>query len=593
MRKKINESIKFLRFTFLYLKGKIFLLLGLNFFAALLDTVGISLFIPILSGFSKEQANSKLSNFDAVLESIFAKLPFDSGFNTICVLLIAVFSIKGFIVYLIAYYRINLQEVFTQKIRQDLVINTSHKTFEKFNEKSISYFQNLHTTEIDRLSQGFLDYFKTLQFLSMILIYTLASLYVDHIFSSLVFSLAMGFNFIYSIIYLKTKRVSRQISKDSSEYQNNIIEFLNQFRYLKATNTFKLYFNKIKGSIWNLKDRKTKIGRLSAVTAGIREPMMIIIIIVSILLHVNLLNGHVDTIIISLVMFYRALNALTLSQNSWNRYLNIYGSYELISDYMDIGIRDFKVANNIEVFELQTIELKEIDVYHTDFKVLHQVSLEIDAYETIAVVGSSGSGKTTLVDTIAALITPRRGHILVNERPMSEVVDTFRDFVGYVTQNPVVFNDDLYNNITLWDTISENNLLRYRRALELSGLTMLEKEIRLNKNGIIETNGSNLSGGQKQRIAIARELYREVKVLIFDEATSALDGASERHIQETLEALKGTCLVIQIAHRLSTVKNADRIILMDSGSIIQIGTFDELRKSNVIFSDMVKVQSLT
>ena len=156
----------------------------------------------------------------------------------------------------------------------------------------------------------------------------------------------------------------------------------------------------------------------------------------------------------------------------------------------------------------------------------------------------------------------------------------------------MIFNDSIFNNVTFWQEKSEENEEKFRKTIEKVSLSEFLNELPEKENTQLGNNGILISGGQKQRISIARELYKDVELLILDEATSALDTETERHIKNNIDLLQGQTTLIIIAHRLSTIKNVDIIYLLDKGKIIASGDFDGLIKSSEKFRKMVELQEL-
>ena len=156
----------------------------------------------------------------------------------------------------------------------------------------------------------------------------------------------------------------------------------------------------------------------------------------------------------------------------------------------------------------------------------------------------------------------------------------------------MIFNDSIFNNVTFWQEKSEENKEKFRQTIEKVSLSEFVNELPEKENTQLGNNGILISGGQKQRISIARELYKDVELLILDEATSALDTETERHIKNNIDLLQGQTTLIIIAHRLSTIKNVDMIYLLDKGKIIASGDFDSLVKNSEKFRKMVELQEL-
>ena len=169
---------------------------------------------------------------------------------------------------------------------------------------------------------------------------------------------------------------------------------------------------------------------------------------------------------------------------------------------------------------------------------------------------------------------------------------SLRSQIGYVSQDPVIFDDSIWNNITLWCDENSENENKFSKVIKDSFIHDFINDLPDKQNTRLGHNGINISGGQKQRIALARELFKDINILFMDEATSALDSESEIAIQKNIDNLKGQLTIIIVAHRLSTIINTDRIILIEKGHIKNEGTYDYLIKNDAKFFNMVKLQSL-
>jgi len=211
----------------------------------------------------------------------------------------------------------------------------------------------------------------------------------------------------------------------------------------------------------------------------------------------------------------------------------------------------------------------------------------------VAFVGESGSGKTTLVNVLAGLIQLRSGTLHIDGTNRDELdINTYQRRIGYITQDPVIFSDTIFNNITFWDEPTAENYARFEKAISQASIKDFIEMHPDKENAELANNGVNLSGGQKQRISIARELYKDVDILILDEATSALDSETERSIQENIDSLHGKYTVLIVAHRLSTIKRVDTIVIMNRGAILQKGSFQELLSNSPVFKKMIDLQEL-
>jgi ATP-binding cassette subfamily B protein len=211
----------------------------------------------------------------------------------------------------------------------------------------------------------------------------------------------------------------------------------------------------------------------------------------------------------------------------------------------------------------------------SDRHVLDDFSLDVKPGETVAFVGESGSGKSTILNLIIGFYKPQSGRILIDGMPMSELsMSRYRQSLAIVLQNNILFSGSIRENITYGlPHISEEKL---QRAVWMANLQDVIDSLPEGLDTKVGEHGGRLSGGQRQRIAIARALVRDPKIIILDEATSALDNASERHVQNAMEQLMQGRTTFIVAHRLSTVKNADRIIVLKKGKIVESGTYEQL-----------------
>ncbi len=223
--------------------------------------------------------------------------------------------------------------------------------------------------------------------------------------------------------------------------------------------------------------------------------------------------------------------------------------------------------------------------------VLEQFDLSVQPGETIALVGPSGSGKTTLMALLPRFYEPDSGRILLDGLPINELrLAELRANIAYVSQDIVLFNDTVAANIAYGAgfQVSEDRILQ---AAEHAHALDFIRELPEGMATLIGENGARLSGGQRQRIAIARALLKDAPILILDEATSALDTQSERKVQQALDTLRRGRTAFVIAHRLSTVENADRIVVLDRGRLVESGTHSELLAQGGLYASLYRMQA--
>ncbi len=268
---------------------------------------------------------------------------------------------------------------------------------------------------------------------------------------------------------------------------------------------------------------------------------------------------------------------------SLDRVNEIMLAEESVSDQLD--------AHDLHSFE-KAIVFKNVGFSYGDRPVLQNINLTINKGEMVALVGPSGSGKSTIASLLVRLMDPQYGSIEVDGQALNSVrLHSWRNQVGVVTQDSILFNDTIARNIALG--FEE---LDMERVVASSKIANALEFIAANPDGFdfnVGDQGGRLSGGQKQRLCIARAVYKNPPLLILDEATSALDTQSEQVVQEAINNMMQDRTSVVIAHRLSTVQKADRIIVMDKGEIVQEGTHEVLMQQEGLYKTLVELQEMS
>lgn len=586
----------FTSFTYFYrhLRHRIFIAVGLSIAVGVLDGFGLSMFLPLLQMVSDSGASAEgMGNLRFLVDAM-ENAGISLSLVSALAFMLVFFTLKGIAKYGSSVYNVILQQYFIRRIRLRIVKSLNQMAFKAFVTSDAGRIQNTMTGEVDRVARAYKSYFEAFQQSILVAVYMGFAFFVDWQFAILVALGGWATNFLYKIIYKHTKGASKKLTNQNHIYQGQVIQHVANYKYLRATGLATGFGDRLRKTIFKVEESRRKIGMLGAILKSAREPMLIGVVAAVILLQTKLLGGDLGPILISLLFFYRALSALTSMQTAWNKYLEVSGSMENMQDFQKQLDKNEQKEGKVELESFGTeIALKGVSFSYGKESVLREVDLTIKKNETVAFVGESGSGKTTLVNLLAGLLPPEEGRMTVDGTERGELnTASYQRRIGYITQEPVVFNDTIYNNVTFWAPPTPENIRRYERAVKRAALTKFINTLPNKEQTQLGNNGINLSGGQKQRISIARELFKDIDILIMDEATSALDSETEKFIQNQIEALHGEYTLLIVAHRLSTIKNADRVVLMDNGKIKSIGTFKELTEKVKRFREMVELQEV-
>ena len=527
----------------------------------------------------------------------------DTAINTVssvCIALIVVFSAKNISLY--------IKNITLSIVQYRLIRDLRNKLYSHFHYLSLSYFNKNKSGEltavlvndIDNMRNSLSIMFQKL-FVEPINILILMSLLF--IVSPKLASIAILIIPISSVIIFGISHSIRRRSKRSQAQlagmTSMIAETIGSMRIVKAFATKSFEIKRFARETQKYYQLMLRRDRLRFVSSPVSETFGATI--AALLLWVGARDVLVTQSISSedflrfILLLFSLFQPLKNLTNVVNELQNGLASADRVFAIMDID-SDIKDTNNaVEIVDLkESLSFNQVSFSYGEKndKVLNNINFKINKGEIIALVGPSGAGKSTLVDLIPRFYDTLDGSIKIDNKNIKELkISSLRTLMGIVTQETFLFDDSVKANIAYGlENISDNQIQEAAKAANADNFI---KELPDGYNTIIGERGVSLSGGQKQRIAIARAIVKNPPILILDEATSSLDSESEKHVQSAIENLMNKRTVIVIAHRLSTVHNADKILVLEKGQIVQEGKHEDLVNNEGLYKQLHKMQFRT
>ena len=515
----------------------------------------------------------------------------------ICVIIVVFTVLKNLFLYLALYVLNPLRNAVLRRLRDDLFSKTLSLPIGFFTEERKGDLISRMTNDINEVELSIMAVLEVFIREPLTIIIFLGTMIV------MSYQLTLVLLVVLPIAGLIIGRISKSLRKSSNLAQEQlgsmlgvIDETLVGMRVLKAFNAEShqhLRFMKLNNLLFRTRNRiaaRRELASPMSETMGIIAVSIILWIGGRMVFEGNGFDGA--TFIAYIALFSQIITPFkNLSAAFYNvqkgtsaldRIEHLLGAENTITERPD--------AKPITTFS-RSIVFKNVNFAYGDKKILQGIDLEIEKGKTVALVGASGAGKSTLVDLIPRFHDVTGGEILIDGINIKDCkLDDLRRLMGVVSQDPILFNDTVYSNITL-GTGGANK----ERVEEAARIANADNFIRQKPEGyetVVGDRGSRLSGGERQRVTIARAVLKNPPILILDEATSSLDTESERIVQDAINNLMKNRTCVVIAHRLSTVQHADEIIVMEKGRIMERGTHTALLAKNGIYRRLVEMQQV-
>jgi subfamily B ATP-binding cassette protein MsbA len=517
----------------------------------------------------------------------------------IILLIGAVFMVKGLLKFGEAAYRGFLHTRLMRELKARLFSEYSGMSYQYYVKRSTGHFLNMINNQTDGLYGAFRGFMDFWVHVVTAFIYVGAATLLAWRFALIALVVGVVLLVLFSRLNQYVRQLSHQVAREMGVLNNLLVQALQGFKYVVSTGQAPRFRRDVTRSIDTFTGYQFRQMLAAAFTRSVKEPLGIALVLGIVLIQVGLMNAPLAPILVSLLLFYRSVSHIIGIQGGWQATMDKIAALELIENELREA-KCWREVNGTTILRplSQGIEFRNVEFCYEkeDLPVLHEISINIPANATVAFVGESGAGKSTLIDMLTLLLRPTSGEVLIDGVSGLEVeVGSWRCQIGYVSQDIVVFDDTIANNICLWQGDYENDphtRMKVEAAAKAAWAHPFIADLPSGYQTPAGDRGVRLSGGQRQRLFIAREIYKNPRLLILDEATSALDTESERYIQKSVQRMKGKTTVVLIAHRLSTIKDADFIYVIEKGRIVEQGSYADLIEKGRRFQRMVEAQQL-
>ncbi|MGB6082935.1 ABC transporter ATP-binding protein [Moheibacter sp.] len=595
-------------------RSSFFIAIVCNFMYAIFNVLALAFMMPILNILFDEKSEPitekpvysgkilELKDFASDYSAFYMQeMADESGPIKIllisCIAFIILFFFRNIFSYMSEFFLIDLRSGVSRDFRVDihnkiLALPVSYFTEKKKGDMLVRISSDVGEVEGNILN-GLVEIIRS----PIMIIVFVTSLFIAS-FQLTLFALIV-FPIMGTLISLIGKSLKRDAGKAQVELGNimsYVDETLNSLKIIKIFNADGQITKRFDASINRYRKLLQKVMKKRALASPTSEFLgaitigMIVFFGGKLSLEGNGLKG--SEFIFYIGIFYTLLDPIKRFSRSLSDIQKGQVSADRIFELLDtqVLIKDNENAIDFPEFK-EKIEFQNVSFGYDDKNVIKDFNLIIKKGENVALVGPSGSGKSTIANLVTRFYDVREGRILIDGIDIRDIkLKEYRKLFGLVTQDSILFNDSVYNNIALGD---ENpSVEKVSSASKIANAEEFIEKLPQKYDESVGESGGKLSGGQKQRLSIARAVYKNPPIMVLDEATSALDTQSEKLVQDALDNMMANRTSIIIAHRLSTIVNADKIIVMEEGKIKESGSHAELLDRNGIYTNLIRLQNL-
>lgn len=555
------------------------------------------LLVPLMQLVGLDVQQGTVGWLSDLVSSVFAAVNVQPTLITVLVAYVLLTSVGALTARWQTIFNLKLEQGFVASLRKRLYKAIANTTWLTFVRSRSSDFTHALTTELDRVGNVTRFVLSTIANTIVLSVYVLLALRLSLVMTALVFLCGAG---LLLMLRKKTKAAhwtGEDISMATNGLHAAATEHLGGMKTTKSYGVEERSSELFSGLAEQVAQMRLNATRVYAEAGFWFQIGSVLALSVILYIAFEVLTLPTAGLLLLLFLFTRIIPLFASIQQNYQKYLNDLPAFTGVMELQERceAAAEIKVELSEEVKLRQGIQLREVSFTYGGEGVppaIRNLNLAIEAGKTTAIVGPSGAGKSTVADLIMGLITPDRGQVLVDGMPLAaERLGSWRHQIGYVAQDTFLFNDTIKANL-LWacPKVDDEEI---KQALKEAAAEEFVSESPEGLETVLGDRGVRLSGGERQRLALARALLRRPSLLILDEATSALDSENEKHVQSAIEELHGHVSVLLITHRLSTIRGADAVYVLDNGNLVESGSWSSLvSRENGRFSALCRAQDL-
>lgn len=581
--KRISTIIGLSRQAFGGYKRQIILLTGLGFLSGLFEGIGVNAVIPMLSFVTKEEAGATDFISD-LIRKFFDFLHIDFSLKYLLIFICCLFVLKAVAMILISFLRLRITSDYEKKTKQDLFQKTLRADWPYLLEQKIGYVSTIIAREVRAGAHILGAISQSIIMGTSLLIYAVIAFNI----SAQITLITLGLGGVLFLFFKPLMYRARIFAGETADLNKQTAHFIEEnivgMKTVKAMSVEKPLIQRARDYFEKLRTLQIKTQLLGDVISSLLQPISLIFICLVFAVTYLTADFYFPAFLVIVYLIQKIFTYIQTGQNTLHRINQSTPYLKSAMDFQErtVGHKEKDEGSSPFKFE-KALEMRDVHFSYTGQRpVLAGVSFQIKKGEMAGIIGPSGAGKTTLVDLLLRFLQPQKGEILLDGRDIAKIkLKDWRGNIGYVSQDIFLVNQTIENNIKFYnDEISNEEMVE---ASKMANIYDFVQGLPQGFSTVVGERGLMLSVGQRQRVILARILARKPEILILDEATSALDSESEVLIQKAIKGLKGKISCLVIAHRLSTVLDSDKLLVLEKGRIIEQGRPQDLLKDKTSY----------